>query len=131
MTHLFDSNAVIALMARQAVIERRVLASEPATIVLSSIVLFELMFGAFNSLRVETNLDRLADLALPLIEFDGDDARAAGEVRAALKRLGTPIGPYDVLIAGQALARGLIVVTANTGEFSRVAGVCVENWLID
>ena len=60
--------------------------------------------------------------------FDPEDARAAAEIRADLKRKGTPIGPYDVLIAGQSLARGLTVVTANLREFERVEGLKVEDW---
>jgi len=51
-----------------------------------------------------------------------------GEIRAALAVAGTPIGPYDVLIAGQALARGLVLVTHNVGEFSRVGGLLIEDW---
>ena len=57
-----------------------------------------------------------------------DDAFRAGEIRAYLQARGTPIGAYDVLIAGQALARGLILVTRNIGEFARVDGLRVENW---
>jgi tRNA(fMet)-specific endonuclease VapC len=86
------------------------------------------MFGAFNSQRVEANLEKLERLAFPFLPFDEADARAAGEVRAALKRLGTPIGTLDVLIAGQARARDLIVVTANCREFERVEGLAIEDW---
>jgi tRNA(fMet)-specific endonuclease VapC len=57
------------------------------------------------------------------------DARAAGQIKADLKRKGTPIGPYDLLIAGQARARGLTVVTRNVGEFRRVEGLTVEEWV--
>ena len=63
-----------------------------------------------------------------MLGFDKEDAQAAGKVRAMLAASGTPIGPYDVLIAGQALARGLVLVTHNVGEFSRVAGLQVEDW---
>jgi tRNA(fMet)-specific endonuclease VapC len=63
-----------------------------------------------------------------VLEFDGEDARRAGEVRAFLAAKGTPIGPYDVLIAGQALARDMILVTRNTDEFRRVKGLRVEDW---
>ena len=63
-----------------------------------------------------------------ILPFDAEDARHAGEVRAALERAGTPIGGYDVLIAGQALARDLILVTHNMREFERVAGLRIEDW---
>jgi tRNA(fMet)-specific endonuclease VapC len=123
-----DSNIVIALMAGNPIVRSRIVAQKPGSIFVSSIVLHELMFGAFNSQRVETNLERLERLAFPLLLFDEADARATGEVRAALKRLGTPIGTLDVLIAGQALARDLTVVTANGREFERVQGLAIEDW---
>ena len=63
-----------------------------------------------------------------MLPFDADDALAAGEVRTALELRGTPIGPYDVLIAGHALRHGATLVTANTREFSRVPGLMVEDW---
>jgi len=65
---------------------------------------------------------------LDLLDFDDQDARATGRVRAALEKTGTPIGAYDLLITGQALRRGLTVVTANTSEFSRVAEPSWEDW---
>ena len=91
-------------------------------------MLHELVWGAYNSARVEANLEKLARLHLPLVEFGQADAVAAGRVRADLRRKGTPIGPYDLLIAGQALARGLGVVMRNVGEFERVDGLVVEVW---
>jgi tRNA(fMet)-specific endonuclease VapC len=57
-------------------------------------------------------------------------ASEAGEIRAELERLGTPIGTYDVLIAAQARRRGAVLVTANTLEFARVPGLNRENWAI-
>ena len=61
-------------------------------------------------------------------EFDKEDARQAGEVRALLVAAGSPIGPYDMLIAGQAISRNRVVVTRNTREFARVPGLRIENW---
>jgi tRNA(fMet)-specific endonuclease VapC len=63
-----------------------------------------------------------------LLPLTREDAHAAGTIRAALHRRGTPIGPYDVLLAGCAMARGLTLVTANTRELGRVAGLAVESW---
>ncbi|HEY7225017.1 MAG TPA: PIN domain-containing protein [Micromonosporaceae bacterium] len=67
---------------------------------------------------------------LDLLDFDDEDARVAGQVRAALEIRGTPIGAYDLLIAGQALRRGLTVITANGAEFGRVSGLNWEDWSI-
>lgn len=66
--------------------------------------------------------------AIATLPFDAADARAAAAIRAALKTRGQPIGAYDVLIAGTALARGLVVVTSNPGEFKRVSGLQLEDW---
>ena len=71
---------------------------------------------------------RVDALQFPVLEFDQEDARQAGEIRAHLASKGTPIGPYDVLIAGQAKARNLTLVTHNTTEFQRVEGLRVEDW---
>jgi tRNA(fMet)-specific endonuclease VapC len=67
-------------------------------------------------------------LRFTVLEADQDDARHAGEIRAQLASRGTPTGPYDVLIAGQARARKLTLVTHNTTEFTRVQGLKVEDW---
>ena len=97
-------------------------------VAVSSIVIHELRYGAFKSARQAENHARIDALRFEIVPFDAEDARQAGEVRAALARAGTPIGGYDLLIAGQALARNLILVTHNTREFDRVAGLRVEDW---
>ena len=111
-------------------VSRRITVSEPGTLAVSSIVAHELYFGAYKSEKVSYNLETLrlvfADFAI--LDFDRVDSRTAGEIRADLSRNGTPIGPYDVLIAGQAKARDLIVVTNNTREFARVPGLRLEDW---
>ena len=129
MRYLLDSNAIIAIMANQPAIMTSLATVAPSDVGVSSIVMFELIFGAFNSARVSNNLERLQLLEFPVLEFGAKDARAAGQIRATLKRSGMPIGPYDVLIAGQAMARRLSLVTANTAEFSRVDDLTIENWI--
>ena len=88
----------------------------------------ELFYGAFRSRRTTQNIALLDALALTVLEFDKEDARQAGQVRAFLANKGTPIGPYDVLIAGQAMARSMVLVTHNSGEFGRVPGLRIEDW---
>ena len=92
-------------------------------------VAHELYFGAANSSRPDENCRRLAAVFAepPPLPFTMDDARASGSARAQLKRAGLPIGPYDVLIGGQALARGLTLVTNNSREFARVEGLAVAD----
>lgn len=131
---LLDTNAVIALVTRRSeALLRRIEATEPGALAISSIVAHELYFGAYRSQKVEFNLETLRLLLtdFELLEFDREDGRVAGEIRAALARRGAPIGPYDVLIAGQAMARGLPIVTNNITEFERVAGLRLEDWTRD
>jgi tRNA(fMet)-specific endonuclease VapC len=129
MLYSLDTNAVIALMSgKPAGVRERVGDLVPDDAGISTIVLHELLWGAYKSEQVERNLQRIALLRMTEIAFDPEDARAAAEIRAALRRKGTPIGPYDLLIAGQAKARGLTVITANVREFERVEGLKVEDW---
>ena len=131
MAWLLDTNAVIALVTgRSEPLRRRVEASEPGTLSTSAIVAHELYFGAYRSRKIEFNLEtlRLLFADLLVLDLDREDARTAGEIRAGLARQGTPIGPYDVLIAGQARARGLTLVTSNLSEFQRVPGLALEDW---
>jgi tRNA(fMet)-specific endonuclease VapC len=129
MRYLLDANAVIALLNDTASpVARRVRRHVPRDIAVSAVVIHELYYGAFKRQRVEKNVARVNALRFPVLEFDQEDARHAGEIRAHLASKGTPIGPYDVLIAGQARARKLTLVTHNTTEFQRVPGLKVEDW---
>jgi tRNA(fMet)-specific endonuclease VapC len=127
VNYLLDTNAISAVTRGHAAILERLRSEPMETIVLSSIVLHELYFGAYRSGR-ERHFQLIEELRFAILEFDRDDARAAARLRATLRAAGTPIGPYDVLIAGQALARGLTLVTRNTREFARVEGLAVEDW---
>jgi tRNA(fMet)-specific endonuclease VapC len=129
MRYLLDANAVIALLNETtSPIARRIRRHAPRGIGVSAVVIHELYYGAFKSQRVEQNVARVDGLQFRVLEFDQEDARQAGEIRAHLASKGTPIGPYDVLIAGQAKARKLTLVTHNTTEFQRVPGLKVEDW---
>lgn len=131
ITHLLDTNAIIELIGGKSnALLARVLASKQGSIGTSSIVAYELYFGAHKSKKVSQNLEtlRLVFADIPILDFDQRDAFTAGEIRAQLAANGTPIGPYDMLIAGQAKARDLTVITNNIGEFERVGGLLVEDW---
>ena len=124
-----DTNAVIAAINRRLPsvrprLEAAIVAGESVGI--SAIVLFELRYGIIKSARPQENRAILAAfLALDVTPwpFEPEDAEEAGEIRAELERRGTPIGPYDVLIAAQARRRGAVLITANTLEFARVPGL--------
>ncbi|MGA7339041.1 MAG: type II toxin-antitoxin system VapC family toxin [Terracidiphilus sp.] len=136
MNYLLDTNVCIALInktspkvrARSAQAVRR-----GAALRTSSIVAHELWYGVAKSGRVAQNANRLASFlgrAVVLLDYSAKDAQAAGEIRADLERRGKRIGEYDTLIAGQAFARNLVLVTANTREFGRVKGLVVEDWTV-
>ena len=128
MRYLLDTNAVIGLLAGKASLHKRVRRRAPKDFGISAVTTHELYFGAFKSQRTAYNLDRIEALQFEIVGFDQEDARQAGAIRAKLTAIGTPIGPYDVLIAGQARARDLTLITHNAGEFSRVEGLQVEDW---
>jgi tRNA(fMet)-specific endonuclease VapC len=135
VNYSLDTNACIALIngAPPRVRQRFALVAteRPGSLHVSSVVVYELCYGAAKSARVEANRQRVQTfLAGPLsiVDFDADDAAESGDVRAQLERLGTPIGAYDVLIGGQARRRGFTLVTANVSEFARVAGLVWEDW---
>lgn len=129
MRYLLDANVVISLLydptSKTAQRARR---ERPDDLAVPAIVAHELFYGAFTSRRAAQNVALIDALQFVVLEFDKEDARQAGQVRALLASKGTPIGPYDVLIAGQAVARDMILVTHNAQEFERVPGLRFEDW---
>jgi tRNA(fMet)-specific endonuclease VapC len=133
LTILLDSNTCIAaIRQRPLIIRERILEAEAARqrIFVPSIVVFELWYGIAYSNRREENTGSLATFlaTAATIPFDDEDAQVAGTIRADLRRRGAEIGPYDCLIAAQAVRRDFLLVTTNVREFSRVAGLRWENW---
>jgi len=129
-----DTNAVIAILNnRTSPVRARIDAAIglSGTLAISSIVLFELRYGAAKSARPERNAQRIADFLsgpIEVLPFEAMDADEAGDIRAALERAGTPIGAYDVLVAAQARRRDALLVTANEREFARVPRLKFEDW---
>jgi tRNA(fMet)-specific endonuclease VapC len=129
MRYLLDANAIVDLLNNaDSKLAKRVRRETPNDIAISAIVSHELFYGAYKSGRQIQNVGRIDALQFAVLEFDKEDARQSGSVRALLASRGTPIGPYDVLIAGQALARNMILITRNMDEFSRVPGLQAEDW---
>jgi tRNA(fMet)-specific endonuclease VapC len=129
--YLLDSNAFIDILSgRWPEVARRFVALRPEEVVLSSIVVAELRFGADKSARRQSNherLDRLIEEVTP-VDFDLAAAAEYGRIRAHLQALGQTIGPNDLLIAAHALALGAVMITDNVDEFGRVEGLTIENW---
>jgi len=129
-----DTNAVIAAInVRVPGVRQRLeqALAERADVGIPIVVWFELHYGAAKSARVQQNRAALAAflaLDVAIWPFDIEDAEEAGDIRVTLERAGTPIGPYDILIAAQARRRGALLVTANGREFARVPGLRFEDW---
>lgn len=133
MKFLLDTNACIALLNGRPVSVRERLGVTIAKghgIGVPSVVAFELWFGVEKSGRVQQNRSRLETFlsSLAIVPFDSEDALETARIRAELETAGKPIGPFDVLIAGQARRRNCTLVTANTREFARVSGLLWEDW---
>jgi len=129
MMYLLDANVIVTLLRRtDAALARRIRNHQSSEFAISAIVSHELSYGAFNSARPSHNIAIIDALQFQVLDFDREDARHAGEIRALLASRGTPIGPFDVLIAGQARARKTVLVTHNTREFARIPGLRIEDW---
>jgi tRNA(fMet)-specific endonuclease VapC len=125
---LLDTNAVIALGEGRGGLEEQMWQYRPEDFGLPAVVVYELYYGACNSRRAAENLARVETLPFRVLEFDRQDARAASQIRLQLERLGESIGSHGLLIAGQAVARDLTLVTHNVGEFQRVPGLRLLDW---
>ena len=130
LKYLLDMNLCIRVLRDKPKGLRERFNSEASSLSISSVVLYELLYGAAKSARPVENRRQVEAFAarLEALDFDADAAAHAGEIRAVLEREGRPIGGYDLLIAGHARSRGLIVVTGNLSEFQRVEGLRCEDW---
>lgn len=131
MSYLIDTDVLIELERKTPAALLAKFMGNSGQLNISSISLAELHYGVAKSSQPQLMREAIQALIaqLTVLDFDGRDAEAAGQIRDELRRQGTPIGPYDNLIAAQARARGLVVVSGNTREYERVAGLRVENWL--
>ncbi len=131
LRYLLDTNVCIRVIRDRPAALRGRFNAEVDGLCTSDVVLYELLYGAERSARpAETRrqVERFA-ARLTVLPFDDQAAAHAAELRADLERSGATIGPYDLMIAGHARSRGLVVVTGNLSEFRRVAGLRSEDWL--
>ena len=129
--YLLDTNVCIYTIKNRPDSVRRTFIEHDGQMCVSTITQMELIYGAEKSVAVVRNLKDVEGFLarLEIKDFDPLAAVHAGQIRAELAKAGTPMGPYDQMIAGHARSLGLIVVTNNVGEFSRVPGIRVENWV--
>ena len=131
--YLLDTNICIYFMKNSHPnLTQRLLSHHPSDLMISSVTVFELEYGAAKSNWGERTKQKLAMFLAPfnILPFTPDDAIYAGSIRAQLEKQGTRIGPYDVQLASQAISRNLIFVTHNTGEFHRVPNLKLEDWVM-
>lgn len=131
MKYLLDTNVCIALLrGKTAALKERVSSIQADEAVVPSVVRYELLYGARKSDRPAETLDKLNRFldSFPSLAFDNQSADTCGTIRASLEKAGTPIGPYDLMIAALAVQHELILITRNTREFKRVTGLQIENW---
>ena len=130
--YLPDTNTCIAVMRQHPLAVQRMAAVSPDDCAISTVTGYELYTGVEKCAQPQKERAKVELLLRTVHEmaFEAGAAREAARIRALLESQGQPIGPYDILLAGQALASFLVMVTANTKEFSRVPGLTIENWLI-
>lgn len=129
--YLLDTNTCIFIKNKKPLhVLDRLREALSQRICLSSITIAELQFGVYNSQNIEKNRNSLTEFLAPfeILDFDDQDAEMFGIIRSQLRKEGKLIGPYDMLIAAQALAKDLTLVTNNTDEFSRIRSLKLEDW---
>lgn len=128
--YVLDTNTLIYFFRDEGKVAERLLSESPSNIAIPMIVLYELRVGILKSKTPEGLERRLEDLrnTVTVLGFGEREAESAAEIRACLEKKGTPIGPYDILIAGISLTHGGILVTRNIGEFGRIENLRIEDW---
>jgi tRNA(fMet)-specific endonuclease VapC len=130
--YLIDTNICIFLKNKKPhqVLERlkKVIGQR---LFISSISVAEMEYGIYNSQNIERNRISLVEFLAPfeILNFDSSDAEIYGIIRSNLKKQGQLIGPYDMLIAAQAISKELTLVTNNTKEFIRIQDIKLEDWV--
>jgi tRNA(fMet)-specific endonuclease VapC len=129
LRYMLDTNILIYTIRNRPQEVRRNFEAHDGELCASSVTAMELLYGAHKSQAVRRNLDAVEGLLarLDILDFDIAAAEQTGQIRAELASSGTPIGPFDVMIAGHARSTGLSLVKDNQGEFTRVAGLRLED----
>ena len=131
LRYLLDTNIVIYVLKRRPVEVLSTFNTNASRMAISSVTLAELLHGAEKSSRVSENLAAIEDFCsrLAVLPYGPKAAQHYGAIRAALEKLGQPIGVNDMHIAAHARSEGLVLVTNNMGEFPRVPALEAENWV--
>jgi len=128
---LLDTNVVSDFFKHRAEVTTRFQSAAPSSLAISALTVMEIEYGFERQPAARSRFGTLwsaLQYDLAVLPFETPDALSTARVRAHLARLGTPIGPFDLQLAGTALARGLILVTHNRAEFERVPDLALEDW---
>lgn len=130
MKYLLDTNTIIYFFKGMGQVSDRLLAKQAEQLAISSVTLYELKVGIFKSNNPSKRISQLERLLrfITVIPFDAACAHQTAIIRSSLEQLGTPIGPYDLQIAGTAIVHQRILVTHNTKEFARISGIMLDDW---
>lgn len=127
---VIDTNTLIYFFKGMGNVSLNLLQTPPKDIAIPSIVVFELQVGIAKSTSPQKRQEQLAEFisAVAVLPFGLQEAKRAAQIRVDLEKSGTPIGPYDILIAATAAANQATLVTHNTKEFGRIKGLDVVDW---
>jgi tRNA(fMet)-specific endonuclease VapC len=130
MKYCLDTNTLIYFFKGLGEVSNRLLTTPPGEIAIPTIVIFELEVGIGKSTSPRKRIAQLHQITslVNIVSFGQSEAKCAAGIRIKLEKQGIPIGPYDILIAASALASNSTLVTHNTKEFERVAGLKIEDW---
>jgi len=131
MNYLLDTDICIYIINKKpAAVVKKVQARQPGQIAISAITVAELEYGVARSRDPGRNRIALLEFLFPftILDFDQKAAMEYGRIRSSLEARGRPVGPMDLLLAAQAKAHSLILVTNNEKEFARIDGLRIENW---
>lgn len=128
--YLLDTNTLIYYFKGMGNISQNLLSQPPQNISIPSIVIFELEVGIAKSTSPQKRMKQLDEIlsSINIIQFGDKEAKISANIRAKLEKKGTPIGPYDILIGGTAVAHQATLVTHNTSEFQRIPQLQLEDW---
>lgn len=131
LRYMLDTNLCIATIRDKPDVARAAFKLHYGQMCISTVTVMELLYGVELSAQAHRNLVEVEGFLarLEVLEYDSPAAAHTAQIRAELKKAGTQIGAYDQMIAGHARSRGLVVVTNNTTEFQRVAGLRIEDWI--
>lgn len=128
--YVLDTNTLIYFFKGSGRVAERMLNEAPTDIGIPAVVIFELLTGIAKSVSPKKRTGQLNSLldAIRVLPFSIEEAKSSAAIRAQLEKKGTPIGPFDVLIAGTAMANRAILVSHNLAEFNRIDGLKTEDW---